>query len=48
MVTQWCDNCGMGTEGLKGCPGYSKLANDCALYLSMRLDGSVKEAKPIE
>ena len=43
-MTQWCKNCGMGEEGLKGCPGYSKLSNkDCDLYLPMSLDGSVKE-----
>ena len=45
-MVQWCDNCSMGEEGLKGCPGYSKLAHkDCTYYLPMRLDGSVKEAQ---
>ena len=41
-MVQWCKNCGMGEEGLKGCPGYDNLAHqDCALYLPVRFDGSV-------
>ena len=38
----WCKHCGMGEEGIEGCPGYSKLPHkECALYLPMRFDGSV-------